>query len=275
MSRRDRKKKGTLGRDFAPLYEPILRTEVVRTLELADFKHYIVLTALCKPWLNGAVPLARSVLADFGLTSGDTTSRSIQNLITRGLIVRTRPARPRHAAMYGVCHLPLNEVAMAKVGARDPRNTPSDHRTKISVRSPDRETPYHRTELANMGGNSVRSPDLIPHVSASNSVRSPDTSKNLPCAPGAIGARLGDTVGAGDPTLIALFDRVRAAGASITTNGRTLRIRQFHGELPAALAGELRLRQKEIYQFLMGPSRSLDPRGLDAVETLRGSQVLQ
>jgi hypothetical protein len=180
---------------------------------LADFKHYIVVTVLCKPWLNGAVPLARSVLADFGLTSSDTTNRSIQNLIARGLIVRTRAARPRHAALYGVCHMPLNGDAMKKAGARDPRETLSDTRTE----------------------NSVRSPDRIPPISASNSVRPPDTSKNLPCGMAEKNGLPGHVV--------ALLDRVYAHGGTVTA-ADDLRVRWWRGEPPADLAGEMRLHAK-------------------------------
>ena len=267
MRRRGRNNgKGSLGRDFAPLYEPVLRAEAVRTLPLADFKYFMVLTALCKPWNNGAVPLARSVLQGFGLISSDTTNRAIGNLLERGLIVRTRTARPRHAALYGVSHLPLNIEAMNKVGARDPGSTPSaprtetepetpsDSRTEISVRSADRESPHHRTELTPKQPDSVRPSDRIRPISTPNSVRPPDTSKNLPSGTGPNGSstvRADDGPSAADGSVQALLDRVRTAGASVTTDGSGIRIRQGNGELPADLVGELRVRQKEIYRFLM------------------------
>lgn len=55
-----------------------------------------------------------------------------------------------------------------------------------------------------------------------------------------------------DPSLQSLLDRVAAHGARITTDGRSLRIREWGGPLPPALAGELQLRQREVYRYLMG-----------------------
>lgn len=49
-----------------------------------------------------------------------------------------------------------------------------------------------------------------------------------------------------------LLDRIRNAGGSVTTNGRVLRVRVLHGQLPDALLGELQLRQREVYAYLMG-----------------------
>ena len=199
MSRRARQKKaGKLEPGFSPLYEDALKTEMVRTLSPAVFKFYIVACALSKPWNNGAVPLVRSVLKEFGIVSGYAINHAITDLLERKLIVRTQKARPRHAALYGVTHLPLNHEAMLKKGIRVPdgRSTPSVERTECenltpstmqtecSVRSADREWSAQRTELTPNDGNSVRPADRIPPFSASHSVRSADTSKNLPGATG-------------------------------------------------------------------------------------------
>jgi hypothetical protein len=54
-----------------------------------------------------------------------------------------------------------------------------------------------------------------------------------------------------DASLRSVLDRVSQAGARITTDGRDLRIREWAGPLPSALLGEIQLRQREIYDFLM------------------------
>lgn len=198
MSRRNRKPKGKLGDGWAPLYENILSTEAVRTLSPAVFKFYIVTCALCKPWCNGAVPLVRSVLREFGIVSGYAINHAITTLLALKLIVRTRNARPKHAALYGVTHLPLNLEAMKKAQARDPDEgstpsaqrteygdlTPSNIQTECSVRPADREPSAQRTELTQNDAHSVRSADRIRPFSPPDSVRSADPSKILP---GAIG----------------------------------------------------------------------------------------
>jgi hypothetical protein len=178
------------------------------------------------------------VLAGFGLISGDSTTRAIAELLKRGLIVRPLKARPRHAALYGVSHMPLNVDAMSKAGARDPRSTPSDGRTENSDRPPDRETRHHRTELTQKQPNSVRPADRIRAFSASNPDRPSDQSKNLPCPiPG--NGRMPEH-------LIALLDRIRAHGGTVTC-AHDLRVRWWHGDPPADLAGELQVHAKELF----------------------------
>jgi len=200
MNRHARKKQGKLGRDWAPLYENVLATEAVRTLPLAHYKLYITVCALCKPWLNGAIPLSRRVLKEsFGILSGCTINRAVADLLERGLIVRTRKARPRHAALYGVVHLALNSDAMKKAGAHDPgdgsstpscsrtetaKATPSNTWTEFSVLQQDREGYHRRTELVQKQVNSVLPQDRIRRFSAPNSVLPQDRSKNLPGPPG-------------------------------------------------------------------------------------------
>jgi hypothetical protein len=198
VSRRDRhKKQGKLGRDWAPLYENVLTTEAVKTLEPACFKIYIVACALCKPWLNGAVPFSRKVLREsFGVLSSDTISRAIAELIKRGLIVRTREARPRHAALYGVTHLPLKLEAMKKAGigttqsderTETDKSTPSNMQSEFSDRPSDRMLSDHRTELTQNGDYSDRPSDRIRPFSTSNSDRPSVPSKILPGPPGPAG----------------------------------------------------------------------------------------
>jgi hypothetical protein len=127
---RSRKKSGIkLPPGWAPLYEKTLQADAVRTLSSFQFRVYVVALALCKPWSNGAVPLVRSVLVKFGITSNGAAARAIAELVKRELLIRTRKARPKHAAMYGVKHLPLNAEAMRKAGIRvpsDPLNSAQD-----------------------------------------------------------------------------------------------------------------------------------------------------
>ena len=250
MSHRKSRKQGKLGRDFAPLYEPVLRSKAVRDLPLAEYKHYITLTALCKPWNNGAVPLARSVLRDFGLTSSCSTNRAIANLLKLGLIVRTRPARPRYAALYGVAHLPLDADAMKKAGARAPRATPSDGGTKDSVPPQDQETPHHRTELTQTQPDSVQPQDRVGPVSPANSVLPQDTSKNLSCSKaGSVPL---------PPVLAVLLQRVHEHGGTVTA-GKDLRARWWHGDPPADLAGELKIHAAELYRHLAARPNGTTP----------------
>ena len=48
-----------------------------------------------------------------------------------------------------------------------------------------------------------------------------------------------------------LLDRLSQAGGRVTTDGRSLRVREWAGPLPRALLGELQLRQREVYRYLM------------------------
>jgi hypothetical protein len=254
-----KRKQGSLGKGFAPLYENVLKSEPVRTLPLVTYKLFNTLTGLCKPWNNGAVPLCRSVLRDFGILSGDTTSRSITLLIERGLIVRTRKARPRHAALYGVCHLPLNAEAMKKTGARTP-STPSVQRTENSVRPTDRESVAPRTELDVNYSDSVRPTDRVGPVLTSNSVRPTDPSKNLPC-------REAGSVPL-PPVLAVLLQRVYELGGTVTA-GKDLRVRWWHGDPPADLAGELKIHAAELYRHLAARPDGTIPTAMPRERNLR------
>jgi hypothetical protein len=116
-----RKKAGPkLAPGWTPLYERTLQTDAVRTLSAFQFRVYIVALALCKPWKNGAVPLVRGVMVKSGITSNGAAARAIAELLNRRLLVRTRKARPKHAAMYGVTHLPLDAEAMREAGIYAP-----------------------------------------------------------------------------------------------------------------------------------------------------------
>lgn len=58
-----------------------------------------------------------------------------------------------------------------------------------------------------------------------------------------------------DPSIPALLERIHAAGGSLTTNGRELRLRCLDGPLPRALLGEIQIRQKDIFRYFMGGER--------------------
>jgi len=50
------------------------------------------------------------------------------------------------------------------------------------------------------------------------------------------------------PLLIA---RIELAGGTLTTNGTVLRLRAWAGPLPRALLGELQIRRREVFRYLM------------------------
>lgn len=180
MSRRDRKKPGKLGRDWSPLYEHCLKAEAVRTLPLAAFKVYIVALSLCKPWLNGAVPLLRSQMRQFGIVSSRTMTRALEELLHRKLLVRTREARPRHAALYGLTDRPLNEEAMRKAGIG--KTTRTLQESENSDAPGVRESGHQESESGANGQNSDAPGVRIGHFSALNSDSPGVTSKILPGA---------------------------------------------------------------------------------------------
>lgn len=268
MSRRKRQV-GTLGHGWVPLHENILKTEAVRTLPAATFKLFIVVTVLCKPWLNGAVPLARSVLKGFGITAHRTVTDGIEDLIARGLLVRTRKPRPRHAALYGVAHLPLHAEAMAKCEASDPRRsvTPPQREAEITSATPPRieaeiqpttrpnieaeisalhgggDWPHSEAELAEKSIDSASQVGRISPFSPINSASPVGTSKIYAMSPGANGGAVSDFCAA-------LLQRVLVHGGTATLGPNELRIRWWRGDPPADLDGELRVHARALAGYM-------------------------
>jgi hypothetical protein len=245
VMRKQRGKKGSLGRDFAPLYEAIMRADAVRTLPLSAFKLWTVAVALCKPWSNGAVPLTRSVLVKFGLANSQAVTQGLAILIERGLIVQTRKAISRRCALFGVSHLPLNQDAMTKVGAREPQ----DSRARGQSTSADCSSVHESARGQSTNG---KNSALVDCSSVQNTPISPSfvdcssvTSKNLPPARADF-AHLPEH-------LHALVLRVQAHGGTLTASDH-LRVRWWHGDPPAELAGELKIHARELYRHMSQPA---------------------
>jgi hypothetical protein len=190
---------------------------------------------------DGAVPLVRSVLPKFGLNSNRNTNRAIATLLRKGLIVRTRAARPKHAALYGVSHFALNADAMKKAGAWDPRVTPSHTGADISVPQVDPEPTYYGTESARETPHSVPPWVRVNSTSAADSVPAVDTSKNLPCP----------QVGTNPlpAHLTFLMTRITAHGGTVAAT-TDLRVRWCRGDPPVDLAGDLKIHSTELLHCL-------------------------
>jgi hypothetical protein len=103
---------------FAKLPNELLKSEAVRTLPHAAFKVLSILAVgACGPGLdrkrqpgrNGVQALTDVHARRYGLNSRDTLYRSLQELIERGLIVRTREGwkSKNHFALYAVGWLPI------------------------------------------------------------------------------------------------------------------------------------------------------------------------
>ena len=185
MSRRDRQKRqNKLGNGWAPLYKATLASDPVKTLPLATYRVYITIVSFCDDYHNGIVPLSRKVLREYGITSVRTITRAVATLLERGLIVRTRAARPRHSALYGVSHRPLNLEAMRKIGAREPGRTRTQPESENSDSRVVRESGHRESELTQNTPDSDPAGVRVTPISQQNSDSRVVTSKNLPGPPG-------------------------------------------------------------------------------------------
>lgn len=64
---------------------------------------------------NGDLSASSTVMSEYGLTSNDTITRGVKELINKGLIVKTRsgyagPEGRRLCSLYGVTWLPIDEI---------------------------------------------------------------------------------------------------------------------------------------------------------------------
>lgn len=91
--------------------------EAAALLSACELRIWLAICAQSQPWSNGTAKLCRTVVKEFSLGSWTTVSAATEKLIKAGLIVRTRKARPRHCALYGVTHLSLNHEALEKANA--------------------------------------------------------------------------------------------------------------------------------------------------------------
>jgi hypothetical protein len=89
---------------------------VLSKLSATEFRVWFALCLQCQHWSNGTGKLCRSVIREFHLGSQRVVTAATKKLIDQGHIVKTRYARQRVCALYGVTHLPLNADALSSEG---------------------------------------------------------------------------------------------------------------------------------------------------------------
>lgn len=159
---------------------------VLAQLSAPEFRVWFSLCLQCQHWSNGTGKLCRSVIREFHLGSQRVVTAATRKLLESGYIVRTRKAKQRTCALYGVTHLPLNYDAMEKAGVLQPlsdsnRGSASSDSTAVA--------PTIRFD--NTGSASVPHSGLaLPQGNRMDAVWTPlalpqgNTSKNLPSASG-------------------------------------------------------------------------------------------
>lgn len=90
--------------------------QVLGVLSAPGFRVWFALCMQNQHWSNGTGKLCRSVIREFHLGSQRAVTAATKTLLERNYIVRTRSARQRVCALYGVTHLPLNLDALSKAG---------------------------------------------------------------------------------------------------------------------------------------------------------------
>src|SRR5690349_19334800 len=111
-------------RSFAPLGKyaqiPVAQSKLILSvLSAPEFRVWFALCLQCQHWSNGTGKLCRSVIREFHLGSQRVVTSATKTLIAEGHIVKTRNARQRVCALYGVTHLPLNADALRDEGLKD------------------------------------------------------------------------------------------------------------------------------------------------------------
>lgn len=96
-----------------------LSKEVLAVLTAPEFRVWFALCMQNQHWSNGTGKLCRKVIREFHLGSQRAVTAATKKLIEGKFIVRTRTARQRVCALYGVTHLPLNTDALAKAGVTE------------------------------------------------------------------------------------------------------------------------------------------------------------
>jgi hypothetical protein len=89
---------------------------VLSKLSATEFRVWFALCLQCQHWSNGTGKLCRSVIREFHLGSQRVVTAATKKLIEERHIIKTRSARQRVCALYGVTHLPLNADALADAG---------------------------------------------------------------------------------------------------------------------------------------------------------------
>lgn len=96
---------------------PVARSkDVLAEFSAPEFRVWFVLCLQNQHWANGTGKLCRSVVREFHLGSQRVVTAATKKLIELKFIIRTRAARQRVCALYGVTHLPLNTDALSKAG---------------------------------------------------------------------------------------------------------------------------------------------------------------
>lgn len=117
MTRRKKKTFSPLGK-FAQI--PVVTAKnVLGVLSATEFRVWFALCLQNQHWSNGTGKLCRTVIREFHLGSQRDVTAATKTLMAGKHIIRTRSARQRVCALYGVTHLPLNTDALAKAGFTD------------------------------------------------------------------------------------------------------------------------------------------------------------
>jgi hypothetical protein len=85
-----RKKRRSEHENFARIPLSVLQAEAVKTLNHAAFKVLVILASQWRGGNNGTLALTERYAREYGLSGRDTLYRSLKELESRGLIVRTR-----------------------------------------------------------------------------------------------------------------------------------------------------------------------------------------
>jgi hypothetical protein len=123
MKIRDRRERatgrqGARGERFARMPQSLLESQAVASLPATAFKLLVLLALGARPpgldprkdkGSNGVQGFTFSYAQRYGFTSKDTLQRSLQVLLDRGLIIKTRDGwkSKAHFALYGVAWLPI------------------------------------------------------------------------------------------------------------------------------------------------------------------------
>lgn len=170
-------------------------------LSACELRVWLALCAQSQPWSNGTAKLCRTVVKEFSLGSWTTVSDAIPKLIEAKLIKRTRKARPRHCALYGVTHMPLNYDAMEKANAVEDSDQLATNSCSKTLATGDvaRDT-AGCSELGQNASNSLQRLYRIKGKTPSNSLQVLYQSKTLPSATAFSGSASGSDSGSESPS---------------------------------------------------------------------------
>jgi hypothetical protein len=155
--------------------------EAAALLSACELRVWLAVCAQSQPWSNGTAKLCRSVVKEFHLGSWTTVSAATDKLIEAKLIVRTRKFRPRHCALYGVTHMPLNYDAMEKANAvEDADQLATDSCSKILATGAVARTTGRSSKSGQNTSDSLQRLYRIKGITPPNSLQVLYQSKTLP-----------------------------------------------------------------------------------------------